>query len=39
MNIDDEVVVKIEEDEFPVSKGPILEGNRNNTLSRFAGRV
>lgn len=38
MNIDDEIDVKLEE-ELPMSKGPILEGSRNNTLSRFAGRV
>lgn len=38
INIDDEIDVKLEE-ELPMSKSPILEGNRNNTLSRFAGRV
>lgn len=41
INIDEEVLVDLEpeEDELPTTKGPILEGNRNNTLSRFAGRV
>lgn len=28
-----------EEAEVPVHSGPILEGSRNNTMSRFAGRV
>ena len=39
MNIDEEIVIEMEEEELPTSSGPILEGNRNNTLSRFAGRV
>ena len=39
MNIDEEIVIEMEEEELPTSNGPILEGNRNNTLSRFAGRV
>lgn len=41
VNIDEEVLIDMEPDEEPLpeSKGPILEGNRNNTLSRYAGRV
>ncbi|MDD2979164.1 MAG: phage/plasmid primase, P4 family [Hespellia sp.] len=39
MNIDEEIVIEMEEEELQTSNGPILEGNRNNTLSRFAGRV
>jgi putative DNA primase/helicase len=38
MTIEEEVPVECEE-EVPVSGGPIREGSRNNTLSRFAGRV
>ena len=38
MNIDEEIVIDMEE-ELPTAVGPIMEGNRNNTLSRFAGRV
>ena len=38
MNIDEEIVIDMEE-ELPTAAGPIMEGNRNNTLSRFAGRV
>lgn len=37
--ITDEVVIEEEEVELPSSKGPILEGSRNRTLSHFAGRV
>ena len=37
--ISEEVILTEEEQELPTTKGPILEGNRNNTLSRFAGRV
>lgn len=37
--ISEEVTLTEEEQELPITKGPILEGNRNNTLSRFAGRV
>lgn len=37
--ISEEVTFTEEEQELPTTKGPILEGNRNNTLSRFAGRV
>lgn len=37
--ISEEVTLTEEEQELPTTKGPILEGNRNNTLSRFAGRV
>ena len=37
--ISEEVTLMEEEQELPTTKGPILEGNRNNTLSRFAGRV
>ena len=37
--ISEEVTLTKEEQELPTTKGPILEGNRNNTLSRFAGRV
>lgn len=36
VNIDEEITL---EEELTISKGPILEGSRNNTLSRFAGRV
>lgn len=41
INIDEEWLVDLEpeEEEFSTTKGPILEGSRNNTLSRFAGRV
>ena len=42
VNIDEEVSVE-EEDDFdaalPTAGGPITEGSRNNTLSRFAGKV
>ncbi len=38
VNIDEEVEIDAPE-ELPKAKGPILEGSRNNTLSRFAGRV
>ena len=37
--ISEEVTLMEEEQELPTTKGPILEGNRNNTLSRFAGRI
>ena len=37
--ISEEVTLTEEEQELPTTKGPILEGNRNNILSRFAGRV
>lgn len=37
--IAEEVTLSEEQQELPTTKGPILEGNRNNTLSRFAGRV
>ena len=37
--ISEEVTLTEEEQELPTTKGPIFEGNRNNTLSRFAGRV
>ena len=37
--ISEEVTLTEEEQELPTTKGPILEGSRNNTLSRFAGRV
>ncbi len=37
--ISEEVTLSEEQQELPTTKGPILEGNRNNTLSRFAGRV
>ena len=40
VNIDEEVSIGTEEEEEASSVGgPILEGSRNNTLSRFAGRV
>ena len=40
VNIDEEVSTGTEEEEeAPSVGGPILEGSRNNTLSRFAGRV
>ena len=40
VNIDEEVSIETEEEEeTPSVGGPILEGSRNNTLSRFAGRV
>ena len=39
MLISDLVEVEDSADEEPVSYGPILEGSRNNTMSRFAGRV
>lgn len=40
VNIDEEVSTGTEEEEeTPSVGGPILEGSRNNTLSRFAGRV
>ena len=35
----DEEIVAVVEDEEEQSSGPITEGNRNNTMSRFAGRV
>lgn len=38
MNIDEEIVAEIEAD-FDSVSGPITEGNRNNSMSRFAGRV
>ena len=37
--ISEEVTLTEEEQELPTTKGPILEGSRNNTLSRFAGRI
>ena len=37
--ISEEVEIGEEEQELPTAKGPILEGARNKTLSRFAGRV
>ena len=37
--ISEEVTLMEEEQELPTTKGPILEGSRNNTLSRFAGRI
>lgn len=42
LNIDEEVSVDPsykEEGEMPVGSGPITEGNRNNSMSHFAGRV
>ena len=46
MTVDEEVEISdIEEDDFDSemsggkSSGPILEGSRNNTMSRFAGRI
>lgn len=40
VNIDEEVVADIQtEEDVPRAGSPILEGSRNNTLSRFAGRV
>ena len=42
MTIDEEVEPDYEEsknENAGSSTGPILEGNRNNTMSRFAGRV
>lgn len=39
ITIDEEVCTDIEEQVAKVSAGPIMEGSRNNTLSRFAGRV
>ena len=37
--IDEDIVVEITNEETPSSIGPILEGSRNNTMSRFASRV
>lgn len=37
--IDEEVVVELPNEETAFGSGPILEGNRNNAMSRFAGRV
>ena len=37
--IDEEVVVELSDEETASGSGPILEGNRNNAMSRFAGRV
>lgn len=37
--IDEDIVVEITNEETPSSSGPILEGSRNNTMSRFASRV
>ena len=37
--ISEEVTLTEEEQELPATKGPIPMGSRNNTLSRFAGRV
>lgn len=37
--IDEEVVVELPDEETASGSGPILEGNRNNAMSRFAGRV
>lgn len=37
--ISEEVELTEEEQEVPSAKGPILEGARNKTLSKFAGRV
>ena len=39
MLVSDLVEVEDSADEEPASYGPILEGSRNNTMSRFAGRV
>lgn len=42
MTIDEEITPDYEEaegKETGISSGPILEGSRNNTMSRFAGRV
>ena len=46
MTVDEEVdIFDIEEEDFDSemsggkSTGPILEGSRNNTMSRFAGRI
>ena len=39
MLVSDLVEVEDFDDEEPASYGPILEGSRNNTMSRFAGRV
>lgn len=39
MLISDLVEVEASDEEDLVSYGPILEGSRNNTMSRFAGRV
>lgn len=37
--VDEDIVVEITNEETPSSSGPILEGSRNNTMSRFASRV
>lgn len=37
--IDEDIMVEITNEETPSSSGPILEGSRNNTMSRFASRV
>ena len=37
--IDEDIVVEITNEETPSSSDPILEGSRNNTMSRFASRV
>lgn len=37
--IDEDIVVEISNEETPSASGPILEGSRNNTMSRFASRV
>lgn len=39
MLVSDLVEVEAFDDDEPASYGPILEGSRNNTMSRFAGRV
>ena len=39
INIDEEVAIPDFDDDIGNSSGPIVAGTRNNTLSRFAGRV
>ena len=40
LTVDDLVEIEeVDQEEEYVSSGPILEGSRNNTMSRFAGRV
>jgi P4 family phage/plasmid primase-like protien len=39
VNIDEEVEIAFVDGDFGTTSGPIVAGTRNNTLSRFAGRV
>lgn len=42
INIDEEVLTEAEDDfeaDLPAARGPIAEGNRNNALSHFAGKI